>query len=459
MSELALPEGWLKKELSVLTQVITKGTTPTTLGYAYQHSGVNFLKVENIGDNKIDLKSINQYISDEANDALKRSQLVESDILFSIAGTIGKTALVSKEHLPMNTNQAIAIIRGSDSSLVPDFLKYQLQNFIEIIKLKSRGGAMNNVSLKDLKEFEVTVPAIAEQKEVVSFLDTHLTTVSQIQARLDAIPRLIEKFRQSVLNDAANGQLTQDWRRNNQISDWEWLEWFEITTKNKGAFKRGPFGSSLTKSMFVESGYKVYEQYCPINDDCSYARYYITPEKFEEMQQFEVLAGDLLISCSGVSLGRITKVPERYEKGIINQALLRVRLNHDIYNSEFFIMLFRSPLFQEIIFNNSTGSAIPNLKATKLLKQIPVPNVSLAEQEEIVKRVQMFFEYANQIDKSLTIAKARVNHLTQSILHQAFTGNLTAEWREKNPELISGENSAEALLAKIKAEKKKASKA
>ena len=62
-------------------------------------------------------------------------------------------------------------------------------------------------------------------------------------------------------------------------------------------------------------------------------------------------------------------------------------------------------------------------------------------------------EYANQIDKSLTIAKARVDHLTQSILHQAFTGNLTAEWREKNPELISGDNSAEALLAKIKAEK------
>ena len=333
-----------------------------------------------------------------------------------------------------------------NSYISEKFSLYQLQS----IQIKDRGYGRHFKLLKESKFY--VIPEL-EQKELVKLLDIHLTTVSQIQARLDAIPKLIERFRQSVLNDAANGQLTQDWRRNNKISDWEWLEWYEITTKDKGAFKRGPFGSSLTKSMFVESGYKVYEQYCPINDDCSYARYYITPEKFEEMQQFEVLAGDLLISCSGVSLGRITKVPEIYEKGIINQALLRVRLNHDIYNSDFFIMLFRSPLFQEIIFNNSTGSAIPNLKATKLLKQIPVPNVSLAEQEEIVKRVQMFFEFANQIDKSLTIAKARIDNLTQSILHQAFTGNLTAEWREQNPELISGENSAEALLAKIKAEK------
>lgn len=81
----------------------------------------------------------------------------------------------------------------------------------------------------------------------------------------------------------------------------------------------------------------------------------------------------------------------------------------------------------------------------------PLP--SLNEQAEIVKQVNKLFAHADQIEKSVATAKARVDHLTQSILHQAFTGNLTAEWREQNPELISGENSAEALLAKIKAEK------
>jgi len=77
----------------------------------------------------------------------------------------------------------------------------------------------------------------------------------------------------------------------------------------------------------------------------------------------------------------------------------------------------------------------------------------LDEQIRIVERVKALLAHANQIEKSVAAAKARVDNLTQSILHQAFTGNLTAEWREQNPDLISGENSAEALLAKIKAEK------
>ena len=443
MSELALPEGWAEALFTDCIEILDNQRKP--INNTERQSRI-------LGKDESELYPyygatgqagwIDGYLFNEELIALGEDGVPFLDISKHKAYMLrGKTWVNNHAHV-LKAVEGVALN------------KYLLHFFNSIDYLGYvNGGTRLKLTQINMKKIPVILPSLNEQKEIVILLNTHLTTVSQIQARLDAIPKLIEKFRQSVLNDAFCGKLTQEWRRNNKISDWEWLEWDEITTKDKGAFKRGPFGSSLTKSMFVESGYKVYEQYCPINDDCSYARYYITPEKFEEMQQFEVLAGDLLISCSGVSLGRITKVPEIYEKGIINQALLRVRLNHDIYNSDFFIMLFRSPLFQEIIFNNSTGSAIPNLKATKLLKQIPVPNVSLAEQEEIVKRVQMFFEYANQIDKSLTIAKARVDHLTQSILHQAFTGNLTAEWREKNPELISGDNSAEALLAKIKAEK------
>ena len=88
-----------------------------------------------------------------------------------------------------------------------------------------------------------------------------------------------------------------------------------------------------------------------------------------------------------------------------------------------------------------------------ILKKLPIPLPPIKEQHEIVKKVEQLLHYADQIEKSVAIAKARVDHLTQSILHQAFTGNLTAEWREQNPELISGDNSTEALLAKIKAEK------
>ncbi|GDD23799.1 restriction-modification system protein HsdS [Escherichia coli] len=89
----------------------------------------------------------------------------------------------------------------------------------------------------------------------------------------------------------------------------------------------------------------------------------------------------------------------------------------------------------------------------KDLKNAFVPLPSIEEQHEIVRRVEQLFAYADSIEKQVNNALARVNNLTQSILAKAFRGELTAQWRAENPDLISGENSAAALLEKIKAER------
>lgn len=89
----------------------------------------------------------------------------------------------------------------------------------------------------------------------------------------------------------------------------------------------------------------------------------------------------------------------------------------------------------------------------KFLELYPIFLPSLEEQTEIVRRVEQLFTYADQIEQRVKDAQTRVNSLTQSILAKAFRGELTAEWREQNPDLISGENSAAALLDRIKAER------
>ena len=88
-----------------------------------------------------------------------------------------------------------------------------------------------------------------------------------------------------------------------------------------------------------------------------------------------------------------------------------------------------------------------------ILKELPIALPPLEEQHEIVRRVEQLFAYANTIEKQVNNALTRVNNLTQSILAKAFRGELTAQWRAENPDLISGENSAAALLEKIKAER------
>ena len=91
----------------------------------------------------------------------------------------------------------------------------------------------------------------------------------------------------------------------------------------------------------------------------------------------------------------------------------------------------------------------------KDIKSYPIPVPSVNEQTEIVRRVEQLFAYADKVEAKVNAAQERVNKLTQSILAKAFRGELTAKWREQNPDLISGDNSAEALLAKIKAEREK----
>ena len=100
-----------KIRLRDVADVITKGTTPTSIGYEFVNKGINFIKVESITEDGAFIENKFAYITDECNKKLSRSQLQENDILFSIAGAIGRVAIVDKNILPANTNQALAIIR------------------------------------------------------------------------------------------------------------------------------------------------------------------------------------------------------------------------------------------------------------------------------------------------------------------------------------------------------------
>ena len=104
---------------------------------------------------------------------------------------------------------------------------------------------------------------------------------------------------------------------------WEWCRLGEIAF-----YKKGPFGSSITKAMFIpksDNTYKVYEQKNAINKDASIGNYYISKEKFDELRGFEVFPNDIIVSCAG-TIGETFILPEGIERGIINQALMRIML-------------------------------------------------------------------------------------------------------------------------------------
>jgi type I restriction enzyme S subunit len=176
-----LPMNWAWARMGHTSTLITKGTTPTTYGHNFQSIGVNFIKVEAIRNGQLLPKNVTSFISEETNEFLARSCLIAGDILFSIAGSIGTCALVTESVLPANTNQALAIIRGTETIFDPEFVLFCIKSSISApILNKARGGAMNNISLEDVRKFLVPVPPLKEQHRIVAKVNELMTLCDQL---------------------------------------------------------------------------------------------------------------------------------------------------------------------------------------------------------------------------------------------------------------------------------------
>lgn len=186
-------------KLSDECQLITKGTTPTTLGYNFEDSGVNFVKIENISTDSKFLSQGMMYISDACNNAMKRSQLQEGDILFSIAGAIGRCAIVTDEILPANTNQALSIIRlNKTTQFSTRFLLEALKSWFveEQYMILKRGAAQLNLSLKDIGNFSIPLPPVELQDEYVTFVEQSDKSKFELQKGIENINALMKSLMQ-----------------------------------------------------------------------------------------------------------------------------------------------------------------------------------------------------------------------------------------------------------------------
>lgn len=171
------PRNWEIFKLKDLCELITKGTTPTSLGFKFTDSGINFIKVEAISPYGGFLPTKFAHISHETDEALKRSSIRESDILYSIAGALGRVAIVKKEILPANINQALALIRIKKKLRSKIILQY-LSNFLKsdflihhINKINVK-TAQANLSLNDVGNFFILLPPLPEQQKIADILST-----------------------------------------------------------------------------------------------------------------------------------------------------------------------------------------------------------------------------------------------------------------------------------------------
>lgn len=329
----------------------------------------------------------------------------------------------------------------------------------------SYGVNMPRLGTADGLKAPLRLAPLAEQKIIAEKLDTLLAQVDSTKARLEQIPQILKRFRQAVLAAAVSGKLTESFRANSNYSIINLClskiskevcyakSWTQYLLKDccniisGNAFKSSDFtegvGIPVIKISNIQYGqFEIKnQQFLPSNFQCKF-------------NSFEVRAGDILMALTRPITNNTLKVcryPQGQTAGLLNQRVCKFVFKNNI-NTNFFELLFQSDYFKLQVEDNLSETLQPNLSPNDL-KNFMILLPPLPEQHEIVRRVEQLFAYAETIEKQVNNALARVNNLTQSILAKAFRGELTAQWRAENPDLISGENSAVAILKKIKAER------
>lgn len=289
----------------------------------------------------------------------KQYFLEEGDLLFARSGSVGRTYLHQMTDGSYQYAGYLIRFKIDHKKALPKYVfnvtkSKQYFDWIELIK---KSGTISNINAKEYSSFKFPLPPLSIQQEIVAEIENY-------QKIVDGARQVVENYKPHIDIDP---------------------EWPVVRLGEICDFKRGPFGGSLKKEIFVESGYCVYEQSHAIGDSFDQVRYFITKEKFKEMKQFEVKPGDLIMSCSG-TMGKVAIAPGNVKPGIINQALLKLTTSEKI-DKQYLKHILKSAIFQKALQDNTYGAAIKNVASVGVLKEIKIPLPNLKVQKDIVKQL------------------------------------------------------------------------
>ena len=371
-----------KVRLGDVTEVITKGTTPTSVGFNFQESGINFIKIESITPEGFIIPEKFAFINDNCHKSLKRSSLKENDVLFSIAGALGRVTVINKKYLPANTNQALSIIRLKEGHN-PFYVASILRSHIVTDKIENlkTGVAQFNLSLEQIKDFEIPLPPLEIQQQIVAEIEDY-------QKIIDGAKQIVNHYKPSITINP----------------DWEMVELGEVCVPKIGV-KAGPFGSSIKKSDYTKTGYKVYGQEQVIGGDISIGDYYISEEKYQQLKSCDVLPKDVLVSLVG-TIGKSLVVPDNAPKGVINPRLLRIRPTN-LLSPEFLRLCLIQDITKEFFKRESSGGTMDVLSGS-ILKRLVIPLPTIEEQQTIVKAIEEELQLVNANKRLIEIFEQKI---------------------------------------------------
>lgn len=389
-------DDWEQRKVSDVAEIIAGGT-PSTKNDEYWNPGeISWLSSGEV--HKKYIVETNVTISQKGYDNSSARMVPAGSVLIALAGQ-GKTrGTVAITCIPLSTNQSIAAMIFNDT-MYPQFVFSNLESrYDELRSISSGDGSRGGLNKRIVGNVIVPYTLRAEQKAIGNIFYDLDQLITLHQRKLDQLQTLKKYFLQNMF--PAKEEKVPAIRFKGFTGDWEQCKFGEMAN-----YKKGPFGSALKKDMFVpdsDDSVKVYEQQNVIHKNWQLERYYITADYAYTLRAFKVHGGDILVSCAG-TIGEIYELPQKARPGIINQALMRVRVNNNIVHKNMYKLLFAN-MIEKFSQERSNGSAMKNIPPFADLKSIQALIPSIKEQEKTG-------QYFATLDNLITLHQRKCNQL------------------------------------------------
>ena len=433
--------------------------------FQYRTSGIPFLNIRTLLNGRVNRK-LCQYIStEEVEQKYKHFLLNEGDIICSTSGTLGKTAVIHAEDLPLLLNTSVMRFRSLNEEIITQkYIHLYLKSdfFINQAINASTGSAQVNVGPTHMKTFDIPVPPLNEQKRITEKLDSLLARVDSCQTHLERVPQILKRFRQSVLAAATSGRLTEDWRDKrgqskgnisfdfmdaNCFGDYE----FPDTWKPQRLKDIADVIGGITKDSKKQN---VEDEELPYLRVANVQRGYLDLTEMktirvpkQRLESWLLKPGDILFNEGGDidKLGRGWVWNGEIERCIFQNHVFRARLKDSTFASKYFSHYGNSRGYDYFLAYGKQTTNLASINKT-IIEALPVAVPPPDEQTEIVRRVEKLFAYAERLEARYYSASEHVERLTPSLLAKAFRGELV--------EQDAGDESAEELVERIREERK-----
>lgn len=361
------------------------------------------LSSKNVFDDKITFDEPRFLSEEDFKKEHKRTKVSVGDVLLTIVGTVGRTAVVDEDMPLFVLQRSVAVLHPKTDVCLPRFLMYALRGKRTFIENRAKGVAQKGIYLKDVSDIDVQVPDISTQEMIINLLDKVDTIVKFRKEELLALDNLIKARFVELFGDLANPKC--QWKKEKLVD----------ACKNPDDIKCGPFGTQLSKDEYCSSGVAVWEISQINSGFATQPTHFLTDEKANQLEVYSIKSGDIAMSRKG-NVGRCAVFPETMEDGIIHSDILRIRVNNDLVLPVFMMyQLHYSRAVQHQIELVSSGAIMAGINVTKL-KQIEVHIPPL-------KLQQQFDAFVAEVDKSKVAIQAALDKsqlLFDSLMQKYF---------------------------------------